>query len=259
MSPRGVSAALYGWMEAYARDGVDWDWDALYGACAEAGYDAVETDPTPEKVGVLDRLGLRVSSSYVGMPLDDPLTEALLEERVLPVARRLAEAGGSTLVMNADPTPGRLLDPRVVGANLSLVAQRVASLGLRVALHNHAAEPERFAAEVASVEHADAAVGFCLDTGWAAVAGADPVAFARQYADRMLAFHLRTVDADGVPAEDLTSGTPDIAALLEAVPGFDGWLIVELWHPAPHQAALSFPAANARSVAHLRTVVAGAG
>lgn len=258
MTARGISSALYGWMEAYARDGVDWDWDRIYGDVAAAGFDAVETDPTPAKVAVLDRLGLRVSSSYVGMSLDDPLSEERLEERVLPVARRLAEAGGATLVMNADPTPGVALDPRVVGGNLSLVADRVAPLGLRVALHNHAPEPERFAAEVASVlDHADASVGFCLDTGWAAVAGADPVAFARDHADRMLAFHLRTVDADGVPAVDLTAGTPDVRALLDAVPGFDGWLIAELWHPAPYHADVSFPDANARSVQHLRSLPAG--
>ncbi len=259
MRARGIATALYGWMERYEREGVDWDWERIYSDCAESGVDAVETDPLPEKVRILDRLGLAVSSSYIGTPLIEPLTESVFAERIMPVAQRLAGAGGSTLVLNPDVPEGAPRDPdagasaRAIGANLTRVAERVAPLGLRVAMHNHAAEPVQAARDLAAVaEHADPAVGLCIDTAWAVVAGADPVEWARQHAARVHAFHLRTVDADGVPAEDLTSGAPDIAELLGAVPDFDGWLILELWHPEPLAPRGTMIEANRRSVELLR-------
>lgn len=257
MTARGISTALYGWMERYAREGQAWDWERIYSDCAEAGVDAVETDPLPEKVRVLERLGLRVSSSYIGIPLAEPLAAGMLDERVLPVARRLADAGGTTLVLNADVPDSPPADPAAtpvnIGRNLTRIAELVAPLGLEVAMHNHADEPVRAAAELdAVIRHADPSVGLCIDTGWAVVAGADPVAWARDHAARVRAFHLRTVDAAGVPAEDLTTGDPSIAGLLAAVPDFGGWLILELWHPQPLQPQGSMIAANRRSVELLR-------
>jgi sugar phosphate isomerase/epimerase len=242
-------------MERYARDGVEWDWERIYGDCAEAGVDAVETDPLPEKVRILDRLGLRVSSSYLGLPLDAPLPDELMRDRVQAVATRLADAGGTTLVLNADP-PG-LDDPaaaaRAVGDNLRRVADVADRHGLRLVLHNHADEPVRASVERAAVlEHADQRAGFCLDTGWAVVAGDDPVARAREHGDRIGALHLRTVGADGVPAEDLSSGRPSMPDLLDALPDFDGWLILELWHPPQLMPAGSMLEANRRSVQLLR-------
>jgi sugar phosphate isomerase/epimerase len=252
VSARGIATALYGWMERYAREGVEWDWERIYDDCAAAGVDAVETDPLPEKVRILERLGLRVSSSYIGIPLDEPLPGAVFAERILPVAHRLADAGGTTLVMNADA----FSTPRVLADNLNRIAGAVAPLGLEVALHNHADEPVRAAAELSAViELADPSVGLCIDTGWAVVAGHDPVAWAREHAARVRAFHLRTVDAAGTPAEDLTSGAPDIRALLAAAPGFDGWLILELWHPDAMRPSGSMIEANRRSVELLRGLV----
>lgn len=171
MSAR-IATALYGWMERFARDGVAWDWHSLYGACAASGVEGVETDPTPEKREILEGLGLRASASYIGMPLTPRFGELDIEGRVLPVARRLAEAGGRVLVMNSDAADAARTLPRTPadvarqGENLSRIAELVAPLGLRVALHNHADTYDDAAADLASViEHADAAVGLCVDTG----------------------------------------------------------------------------------------------
>jgi sugar phosphate isomerase/epimerase len=251
VTPRGIATALYGWMERYAREGVEWDWERIYGDCAESGVDAVETDPLPEKVRILERLGLRVSSSYIGIPLDEPLPERVFDDSILPVARRLADAGGTTLVMNADVSS----TPEILGENLTRIAERVAPLGLEVALHNHADEPRRASAELSAVlDHADP-VGLCIDTGWAVVSGHDPVAWAREHASRVKAFHLRTVDAAGTPVEDLTTGAPDIPSLLGAVPDFGGWLILELWHPEPLVPRASMIEATRRSVRLLRDLL----
>jgi sugar phosphate isomerase/epimerase len=242
MRPAGVATALYGWMERFARDGVEWDWDSLYTACAASGVGAVETDPTPAKRAILDRLGLRVSSSYVGMPLTPRFADLAADDRVLPVARRLADAGGRVLIMNADPfagedSPKSAADAARQGENLSRIADLVVPLGLRVALHNHAAGYDAAARDLSSViEHADPAVGLCIDTGWAMTAGHDPCAWAREFAPRVLAVHLRD-QRDGVPTASLGGGDLDVAEFVGALGDFTGWLTLELWHPdsmTPH-------------------------
>jgi len=240
---RGISTALYGWMERFARDGVEWDWESLYGACAESGVDAVETDPQPHKLAVVRRLGLAISSSYIGLPLHLPFDELDADRTIWPIARRLAEAGGTDLVMNADqadwedPVEKSADDARRQGENLSRVASRAASLGLRVSLHNHAHTREAAQRDLDSVLlHADRSVGLCVDTGWAWFAGHDPLAWVREHGDRVYGFHFRNLRS-GVPTEDLGEGDLDVVAIVrEAVAaGYDGWLGVELWHPPTMQ------------------------
>jgi inosose dehydratase len=235
--PAGVATALYGWMERYRRDGAEWDWRSLYGACAAAGVEAIETDPEPEKLAILRDLGLGVSSSYIGLPLAADGVERELDATVLPVAERLAAAGGSVLTLNADPLPAAgprtADDARRQGERLTRAAELVRPLGLRIALHNHAERFEDARLDLASVvEHADPDVGLCIDAHWAAVAGHDPVAWAREHADRVLSLHLRN-GRGRVPTEDLAEGDVDVPALLEALPDYTGWLTLELWHPEP--------------------------
>jgi len=237
MRPAGVATALYGWMERFARDGIDWDWDSLYGACARSGVGAVETDPTLAKRAVLDRLGLRVSASYIGMPLTPRFADLEVQDRVMPVAQRLAAAGGRVLVLNADARGGGPAEPKTPsevarqGENLSRIADLVAPLGLRIALHNHADHYDEAAQDLESViVHSDDAVGLCIDTAWAMAAGHDPVDWAREHSARVLAVHLR--DQSGkVPTDALGEGELDLAGLLEALDGYEGWLTLELWHP----------------------------
>jgi inosose dehydratase len=262
MRPLGISTALYGWMERYRRDGIDWDWQRLFGDCAEAGVDAVETDPLPDKLTILRDLGLGVSSSYIGMQLWQPLQRPHIEDEILPVAERLAAASGSTIVMNADlpkdAPPESALDPRIQGENLSRIADAVAPLGLDVALHNHADHREAAQRDLDSVVlWSEPSVGLCIDTGWAVVSGHDPVQWITAHRSRVRALHLRTVAAGGVPAEDLTTGTPAMGPLLGALSGFDGWLILELWHPEPLQPARTMIEAVRRSTGLLRRIMAG--
>lgn len=257
MRPAGVATALYGWMERYRRDGVDWDWRSLYSACAAAGVDAVETDPTPGKLAILRDLGLAVSGSYVGLPLHPEGVGEGLEAAVLPVAERLAAAGGRVLTLNADPVPEApgpktADDARRQGERLTRAAELVRPLGLQVALHNHADGYDDAAADLASVvEHAAPEVGLCIDAHWAAVAGHDPVGWARQHPDRVLSLHLRN-GRGRVPTEDLDEGDVDVLALLAALPGYTGWLTLELWHPDSMTPERSIEEDTRRAATYLR-------
>jgi inosose dehydratase len=265
VTPAGISTALYGWTERYQRDGVEWDWARLYGDCAAAGVDAVETDPSPEKLAILTDLGLRVSASYVGLPLTLPFGRLAVEDSLLPIAERLSAAGGRDLLLNADlvdwskPVQKSDDDARRQGENLSRIAELVAPLGLSVALHNHAADPHNAEQDLRSVLlHSDAAVRLCLDIGWAHVAGSDPVGIVRAHAERVQAFHLRN-QRGAVPTEDLLIGEIDIRALLDAAPGYSGWLTLELWHPDTMRPERSMLEDTRRSVEHLRALLAEPG
>lgn len=263
---RGVSTALYGWMERFARDGVEWNWDTLYGACAESGVDAVETDPEPHKLAVARRLGLAISSSYVGLPLHLPWPELDTDRTVRPIAERLAAAGGTDLVMNADqadwdhPVPKSQDSARRQGENLSRIAELAASLGLRVSLHNHAHTYDEAQLDLDSVlQHADPAVGLCVDTGWASYAGHDPLAWLLQHPERVFAFHFRNMRGR-VPTEELADGDLDIAGIVRAAvaAGYDGWLGIELWHPGELQPQRTMLEDVRRSATLLRAAAAGA-
>lgn len=255
MTPAGVATALYGWMERYRRDRMEWDWRSLYAACASAGVDGVETDPEPEKLAILRDLGLAVSGSYLGLPLAAP--ELDLEAAVLPLAERLAGAGGRVLTLNADPAPGAGRrsedDTRRQGERLSRAAELVRPLGLRVALHNHADAFEDAQADLASVvEHSADEVGLCIDVHWAAVAGHDPLQWARAHGDRVLGLHLRN-GRGRVPTEDLLDGDVDVPAVLAALPAYQGWLTLELWHPDTMTPERSMEEDTRRAAAWLRT------
>lgn len=237
MNPVGVSTALYGWTERFARDGVEWDWGTLYGACKEAGVGAIETDPTDEQRAVLDRLGLPVSASYVGLGLRGEFADIGVDANVLPVARRLADAGGDVLIVNSDPAEWGVKhhvsasEIAKQGENLSRIADLIAPLGLRLALHNHADDYDTAASDLESVvAHADETVGLCIDTDWAMAAGHDPIEWAREHSKRVSALHLRN-RLGTVPAESLGEGDLDVAAFLAALPDYTGWLTLELWHP----------------------------
>ena len=255
-----VATALYGWMERAKRDGRPWDWESLFTACAETGVDGVETDPTPEKLAILQRLDLRVSAAYVGLPLYLPFEQLDLDTHLVPVAARLADAGGRDLVLNVDqadwgnPVPRTPEHARRAGENLSRIAELVAPLGLRIALHNHANDPETARLDLAAVvEHADPAVGLCIDTGWALVAGHDPVDWVRAHRDRVHALHLRN-QRGRTPTEDLLDGDLDVPGLLAALGDFDGWLTLELWHPEPLQPERSMADDVRRSAEYLRAL-----
>jgi sugar phosphate isomerase/epimerase len=191
-----------------------------------------------------------------------------VEQTVLPFADRLAEAGGTDLLLNADPYGGwkeRLPKPEELakrqGDNLTRIAELVAPLGLKLSLHNHAADRHNAEMDLRSVvEFAAPFVGLCIDAGWAHVAGCDPVEWVRRWPERIAAFHLRN-QRGRVPAEDLLEGDIDFAALLQAAADADyrGWLALELWHPAETAPVRSMTEDVQRSIAYLQTLLAQQG
>ena len=173
----------------------------------------------------------------------------------------------AALVQDADwATPVRLDDDGFarLGANLRALADIVDEHGLRLVLHPHVTTLVETAEDVErALVHTD--VPWCLDTGHLLIGGTDPVAFARDHADRVGHVHLKDVDA--ALAAQVRSGELSLLAgtqagmfqplgagdvALEDVvdeldrAGYDGWYVLEQDLAIDPSAADVDPAADVR-------------
>jgi inosose dehydratase/3D-(3,5/4)-trihydroxycyclohexane-1,2-dione acylhydrolase (decyclizing) len=128
---------------------------------------------------------------------------------------------------------------------MTALAGLVADEGLSLVYHHHMGTIVQTEAEI---DHLMATTGsalkLLLDTGHAVFAGADPVALAHRHHSRIAHVHCKDVRApvldaarridksflDAVIAGVFTvpgDGMVDFPAVLGALPGYDGWLVVE--------------------------------
>jgi sugar phosphate isomerase/epimerase len=188
-------------------------------AVKAAGYDVVETAGTQggtaaEYKALIEAAGLKIRSAHTNMPklidnLDAEISEALA-------------LGAEWLVCSSPKTPAPLpagvdwivgmiqamtLDAWKMNAgHLAEMAPAVQKAGLKFAWHNHPMEfidlgngqtgyDILMAAAPANQLRAE------LDLGWVAVAGSDPVAMMKKYADRLDLLHVKDMIKDAaIPA-----------------------------------------------------------
>ncbi|MFC5529682.1 sugar phosphate isomerase/epimerase family protein [Cohnella yongneupensis] len=260
----GYSTGLYGWGERWKLDGKPLDWNDIFQECRTAGLGAVELTSDQDLVKQALAHDLKVSAIYWGLPLHERLDEELVKREALLLAERLHAGGGSHLLVNADPKCGWYVaapksddDFKRQGDNLSRIAHWLSSSSVRVCMHNHAASPYNAIGDLrAAIEFADSSVGLCVDTGWAHVAGLNPLDWITRYDDRIFAVHLRNHRGD-VPTEDLIEGDLDLAAFAHKLRdiGYDGWLTMELWHRLDNAPIRTMTEDTALSIEWLRSVL----
>jgi len=129
--------------------------------------------------------------------------------------------------------------------NLDRLADHAAERGVLAVIHPHIGTLVETAEDVQRVVEGSH-IGFCIDTGHLAAAGADPVAITLANLDRVKHVHLKDVDAAKaakVAAKEITfsdavadgmwqvlgEGDVDIRAMIEALEGagYDGWYVLE--------------------------------
>jgi len=131
------------------------------------------------------------------------------------------------------------------GRRVTQVAEACLAEGVRLVYHHHMGTVVQSAEDVdAFMAATGPAAHLLLDTGHLTFAGADPVAVARRYRDRISHVHCKDVRADvmaQVVAEDLSfldavvagvytvpgDGCVDFVAVLRELPDYSGWLVVE--------------------------------
>ena len=241
---------------------------------AQAGYDGAPASPEPprtaqETIEFYSRYGLRPAPGYIGTAFWNKERRAEILERVRQHAA-ISQAVGCTELYVAPggfdyvTRGGRkrrelaghvhseysLTDEEfnVFAETLNLVGEITLAAGVRSCFHNHVGTVIETREEI---DHllmlTDPALVFLgPDTGHLAWAGADPVAFCRDYAKRIKTLHLKDIncqvrdrgrdagwDYDTFSQQgifiELGEGCvsfPAIFDILRAV-GFSGWLIVE--------------------------------
>lgn len=238
--------------------GFQMDPKRVLGEMKELGLSATEfgpqgwlpVDPEGRKAAVSEFDLKPVGSFFLAVMHDpnyDPIPDVEKELEAFKVA------GGEVLVLAADS--GRdgydnrpVLDEEgwaTLFTNLDRIMERAAQDGITAAIHPHWGTMVQTDEEIRRVLD-NSTVGLCLDTGHMFAGGADPVAVAREYAERVKIVHAKDVHAELVskllPGEitwsegikagmfaPIGEGDIDFPAIIDALKGvgFDGYFVLE--------------------------------
>lgn len=164
----------------------------------------------------LPKYGLAPSSAHV----------SLVDADVVPVFEA-ARAVGVTTVIQSFTDPSRWTngdDIAAIAAELNRVAAIAADIGITVGYHNHAWELQSRVDGTTGLEVLadllDPGVVLEVDTYWAAVGGADPVALLERLGSRVQLLHIKDGPRSTNDLEQVAvgSGSMPVPAILAAAP-----------------------------------------
>lgn len=198
-----------GWGRQLTPDRVLGEMRALGITATELGpIDWLPVDPEPLRAA-LKAHDIALVGGFVPLVLHEADAEPA-RDRARAMAATFAAAGADVFVAAlvvddawSAPIP---LDDTAWGhlvAHLAEVAAIAADAGLTLVVHPHVGTLVETAADVERLL-ATSDVRWCLDTGHLLIGGVNPVAFAREYGDRVAHVHLK--DVDGAVAARLRSG-----------------------------------------------------
>jgi inosose dehydratase len=195
-------------------------YQSVLGEIASAGYTGTELGPYgyfPTDPGllkdILQRLGLKLLSSFVPVPIADPSRTAHVIEHVRKVGALLSSLGAELLVLADCQTPERReIAGRVpidgskslkagqwkqVGSVVRDVVRAAEEFGLRLVFHPHVATFVETPDEVECLFEVlgGAPVSLCLDTGHCVYGGGDPVDEAKKYRSILRYIHIKDINS----------------------------------------------------------------
>jgi inosose dehydratase len=253
--------------------------DRVLSEMAELGLGATEFGPLgflpvepADRAAALAKHGMEAVGGFFPIVIHkadfDPLP-AVLEE-----LKSYAASGAKTLVLSAETglegydIKRPELDEAgwaIVFKNLERIKDAAAAQGVTTVLHPHVGTMVETEADVMQVLNGST-IKFCLDTGHMIIGGTDPVAFAKNHADRVAHSHLKDVNlevANRVQAGEITyyqgilegmyvplgTGDVDVRSIVRSLiqAGFDGWFVLE-----QDNVINSEPGVGAVSYTHLR-------
>ena len=257
---KGIAAAPISWGVCEVPGwGTQLGPDRVLDDAQRLGFTAIEAGP-PDFLAAdiaqaheqLERSGLALVGGFVAVALHEPAARPASFAAIERQAGWLQQLGAEVLVLapalaqQGYDSPPRL--DQAAWCELLTALKEAASIsehfGLTLAVHPHfgtaiesADDIERF------LEGCD--IALCLDTGHAAIGGADPAALARNVAGRIAHVHLKDVDpalagqllrreiayADAVKRGlyvPLGQGAAQIEGVLAALePRYGGWYVLE--------------------------------
>lgn len=225
----------------------------------QLGFDATEFGPEgflPQnphaKADTLADHSLKAVGGFVPAVLHDPDHDPLPGIQRELAGYESARAGTLVLAAATGIDGYDAARPRLDGAgwatvfgNIDRILDAAAAVGVKVALHPHVGTMVEAQDDVDRLL-AGTGLDICFDTGHMFIGGIDPVAFARDHADRISHAHLKDVSlaharsvrsgeekyydavVDGM-YRPLGGGDIDIAGIVHSLltAGFDGWFVLE--------------------------------
>ncbi len=149
---------------------------------------------------VLGAHDMHLVGAFVPLVLHEERADAARAEAERVAASLAALGAGifvAAIVLDPEwsaPRPLEDAEWRRLVDHLAAIDELVAGHGLVLAVHPHVGTLIERAPEVERLLR-DSDAGWCLDTGHLLIGGVDPVAFARDHADRVVHVHLKDVDA----------------------------------------------------------------
>lgn len=221
---------------------------ATFERLREIGFTTVELFGLVEYTAVLSDLplyGLTPSSTHA----------SLVDADVVPVFEA-AQAVGATTVIQSFTDPSRWTtgdDIAAIADELNRVSAIAADIGITVGYHNHAWELESRVDGTTGLEVLadllDPAVVLEVDTYWAAVGGADPVALLERLGSRVQLLHIKDgpitkTDLDQVavgdgrmPVREILAAAPQAIRVIE-LDDFNGDIFSAVADSAAHLVSL---------------------
>jgi len=144
---------------------------------------------------------------------------------------------------------------------LPLVNEKVKQFDIEVAIHNHGPGDKIYPTPESiyeKVEKLDKRIGLCIDIGHTARIGADPIADAERFADRLLDVHVKDVSAAAPEGKtvEIGRGVIDIPAFLRTLIKINYARVASFEHEKDENDPL---AGLAESVGYIRGVLAAIG
>lgn len=220
--------------------------DAQLDCLVDAGYRHVELigsqlDDAAATRAALDARGLTASSAHLGI--------AALRERLQAVLAACRTLGFTDLFMPSVPPDERDAPGDywlALGRELGELARRAAAEGIRLGYHNHhwelkLKEGGQSALELLWQGAGDSPLTWQVDAAWLVRGGADPQAWMRREAARVVSVHAKDLAPAGEKLDedgwaDVGSGTLDWPALARTAREVGAtWLVAE--HDKPNDPA----------------------
>lgn len=222
-----ILPTIFADMQYAGMDGIELMHNALLPADAVARISALSEKHNLPIIGC----------SFMGNMWDRKQHKAILKDAE-QVISSLAQVGGRTLgttVGWASADEMTRKTPEQLDAQADLLRRIIAicqAHGIVLNLHNHTYEVvnDQYDLKGTLARLPDVKLG--PDINWLVRAGVDPVAFIRQYNQRIVFLHLRDQDADRRWTEAMGDGVTDFAGISEALHEvhFQGDLVIELAH-----------------------------
>ncbi|AXT84456.1 inosose dehydratase [Aeromicrobium sp. A1-2] len=240
-----------GWGHQLPAERVMTEMERLGLTATEFGPDGFLPEDHETRRAFLQTYGLQAVGGFLPVVLHDPSADPMAAvdsfiDGCLATGAGVVVLAAATGVDGYDARP--VLDYaqwKSLLGNLDRIADHATERGVLAVIHPHMGTLVESADDVQRVVDG-AHIGFCIDTGHLAAAGADPVAITLANLDRVKHVHLKDVDttkAAQVVAQEISfsdavadgmwrvlgTGDVDIRAMITALQGagYDGWYVLE--------------------------------